>query len=542
MPAVSCGTSPFLRVPPFPGHKGISLTQVGGSDVDAKEIMAAICAARVGGTFWGAQPDIAHDIILLVPDTEDQLQAMLALLGKDRASAVLAPAMRIPNQCQRLPAACDPWYLASAACEIWAGADQEIALIARLNGTSLRLFGDGRFAGCDVAPEAVLADAVACWRYTSPFTGENWSPWDAIAQLVDWRRLIDANRRIDAVYGVARWKRVTLNAMLWNGSSPVRHARGYRPASGIGQYHVAWKSRTAPKLLARLAEKGRRIGELEDGFIRSVGLGANCVPPLSAIVDLTGIYFDPGQQSDLEIILQTYNFDEILSRRAAALKRRLVDANISKYGQLRSEIKHAVGDRYKVLVAGQVEDDRSILTGGSGTTNLELLARARACEPLAHIIYKPHPDVVAGHRKGHVETAAALRFADEIQQDASITALIDAVDGVHVITSLAGFEALLRGKAVTTHGVPFYAGLGLTKDLGDIPARRTRRLSLDELVAGTLLVYPRYIDPVTRLPCPAELLVERMALGAASISTPLITLRQWQGRLRSRLRRLIGGR
>jgi capsular polysaccharide export protein len=216
-----------------------------------------------------------------------------------------------------------------------------------------------------------------------------------------------------------------------------------------------------------------------------------------------------------------------------------VEADISKYGQLRNDIKHVVKDRYNVLVAGQVEDDRSITTGGFGMTNLELLARARANEPDAHIIYKPHPDVVAGHRKGHVETAVALRFADEIQQNASITSLLDIVDGVHVITSLAGFEALLRGKTVTTHGAPFYAGFGLTRDLGDVPARRTRRLSLDELVAGTLLIYPRYIDPVTRLPCPAELLVERMALGQASISTPLIIFRQWQGRLRSLLRALI---
>jgi capsular polysaccharide export protein len=224
------------------------------------------------------------------------------------------------------------------------------------------------------------------------------------------------------------------------------------------------------------------------------------------------------------------------------LKNRLVEADISKYGRSRNEIKLADRNRHIILVAGQVEDDRSICTGGFGMTNLELLARARAHEPDAHIIYKPHPDVVAGHRKGHVETTEALRFADEIQHNMAITSLIDAVDGVHVITSLAGFEALLRGKAVTTHGVPFYAGWGLTKDLGDVPARRTRRLSLDELVAGTLLLYPRYTDPVTRLPCPAELLVERIAHGTASISTPLITLRQWQGRLRSLLRSLIGGR
>lgn len=539
MPTMPGGCSPFLRIPPFPGHKGGALTRAGNSEVDAAEISMAICAGRVGGSFWGAQPEMADNVILLVPDNEDQLQVMLASLGRDQLSSAIAPNMRLPSYCQRLPAECDPWYLAASAREIWAGADQDLALVACLSGASLRLFGHGRFAGCDAAPEAALADIVAGWRYTSPFTGENWNPIDAIAQLTEWRRLIDANRNIGAVYGVAGWKRVTLGAMLWGGSSSVAYARGFRPGRSARQHPISWKSRTSPRVLAELANNGVDVGEIEDGFIRSVGLGANCVPPLSAIVDLTGIYFDPSQPSDLENILQKDKFDEKLCRRAAALKRRLVEADISKYGQLRNDIKHVVKDRYKVLVAGQVEDDRSISTGGFGMTNLELLARARANEPDAHIIYKPHPDVVAGHRKGHVETAVALRFADEIQQDASITSLLDIVDSVHVITSLSGFEALLRGKAVTTHGAPFYAGFGLTRDLGDVPARRTRRLSLDELVAGTLIIYPRYIDPVTRLPCPAELLVERMALGQASISTPLIILRQWQGRLRSLLRALI---
>ena len=77
------------------------------------------------------------------------------------------------------------------------------------------------------------------------------------------------------------------------------------------------------------------------------------------------------------------------------------------------------------------------------------------------------------------------------------------------MTSLAGFEALLRGKPVTTYGQPFYAGWGLTEDLCPVP-RRTRRRSLDELVAGALILYPRYLDPVTGLRCTPELLVERL--------------------------------
>jgi capsular polysaccharide export protein len=90
------------------------------------------------------------------------------------------------------------------------------------------------------------------------------------------------------------------------------------------------------------------------------------------------------------------------------------------------------------------------------------------------------------------------------------------VDAVHVLTSLAGFEALLRGRAVTCHGTPFYAGWGLTRDLAPVPARRGRALTLDALVAGVLILYPRYLDPVSGLPCPPEVLVERMARAQAN--------------------------
>ncbi|MGF1644795.1 MAG: hypothetical protein ACFCUJ_14235, partial [Thiotrichales bacterium] len=70
-------------------------------------------------------------------------------------------------------------------------------------------------------------------------------------------------------------------------------------------------------------------------------------------------------------------------------------------------------------------------------------------------------------------------------------------DEVHTMTSLTGFDALLRGKQVVTYGQPFYAGWGLTRDLADSRTafvRRTRQLELDELVAGALLRYPRYWD------------------------------------------------
>lgn len=71
--------------------------------------------------------------------------------------------------------------------------------------------------------------------------------------------------------------------------------------------------------------------------------------------------------------------------------------------------------------------------------------------------------------------------------------LLMQVDEVHVMTSLVGFEALLRDKIVVSYCQPFYSGWGLTQDI--IPnLRRGRPLLLDELVAGALIEYPLYLS------------------------------------------------
>jgi capsular polysaccharide export protein len=82
--------------------------------------------------------------------------------------------------------------------------------------------------------------------------------------------------------------------------------------------------------------------------------------------------------------------------------------------------------------------------------------------------------------------------------DVPMGRLLEAVDEVHVLTSLAGFDALIRGKPVTTHGCPFYAGWGLTRDFCEPIARRGRLLKLDELVAAALILYPVYVSRVSK--------------------------------------------
>ncbi len=67
----------------------------------------------------------------------------------------------------------------------------------------------------------------------------------------------------------------------------------------------------------------------------------------------------------------------------------------------------------------------------------------------------------------------------------------------------------MRGKKVFTYGVPFYASWGLTTDYRDCK-RRTRKVSLDELVSATLILYPRYISPKTLKFCEVEQTIEEL--------------------------------
>lgn len=534
-------TVPFLRIPPFPGHRAAPLAEASPSrHAEVEGLATALREARVGGAYWGTAASLPEGRTVIVSAANPEIadEATRYLRAADLETQAISR--------DRLPADADPWSLCAGADLVIADADDELLLVAALSGCRVQPLGAGRFAalGDPATLEATLAAELGRWTYRDPFTGDVLEPRQAIAMLASWRRLIDANRSVAAIYGIASWKRITADALLWDGSAPVRHAKAAElPAplpSGASQV-LAWIARSDARTLSQLEAHGVRIGEIEDGMIRSTGLGANCVPPLSIVVDAHGPHFDPAQASELEVLLETATISEDMLRRAASLRERLVSGGISKYGQdTERPVASRESSRKQVLVTGQVADDRSVLRGGGGLDNLALLRRARTHEPDAHIVFKPHPDVEAGHRKGHVPDAQALEYADEIDRTSSIAALLDRVDAVHVLTSLAGFEALMRGREVVTHGVPFYAGWGLTHDLGAVPARRTRQRTLDELVAATLILYPRYLDPVTRLPCEPEILVERIAGGQAEVRSGLIRLREAQGRIKRVLGWIMG--
>ena len=253
---------------------------------------------------------------------------------------------------------------------------------------------------------------------------------------------------------------------------------------------------------------GVSVVRLEDGFIRSVGLGADLVAPISWVADTQGMYFDATRASSLETMLQTLDVDAVTLQRAANFRQSVVASGITKYNVGTASWQRPVNKKHVVLVAGQVQSDASIRYGTQHIkTNLALLQTVRKLRPQSHIVYKPHPDVTAGLRAGTHSDTATKAFFDEVLVDAAVPQLLNQVDEVHVMTSLIGFEALLRGVVVHTYGAPFYAGWGLTNDAGRSQrafGRRTRSRSLDELLAIALLIYPLYVSPKTRESVSAE--------------------------------------
>jgi capsular polysaccharide export protein len=256
-----------------------------------------------------------------------------------------------------------------------------------------------------------------------------------------------------------------------------------------------------------------KIQRIEDGFIRSVSLGVDFSQPYSLIVDKRGIYFDATKESDLEHILSTYLFDEKLLKRANNIQNYLVQNRLSKYNLYRDnkiELKKETPQQKTILVIGQVEGDASLIYGANNMKNIELLKYARGENSKAYILYKPHPDVLNGNRLGNIKDDIALQYCNHIEKEVSVDSLLEIVDEVHTMTSLVGFEALLRGKKVVCYGLPFYAGWGLTVDKKHCE-RRKRVLTLSQLIAGTYILYPKYIDPINLKICEIERVLEALS-------------------------------
>lgn len=456
-----------------------------------------------------------------------------------------------PGQASRvtlLASNAHPPALLEAAAAIYAVTSQ-MGFEALMWGKPVRCFGMPFYAGWGLtgdelpAPSRRAGKAVALTdlvhaalvdypRYIDP---ETFARCEA-ERVIDWMALQRRQRerfapRVQAL-GFSQWKQPSVRAFL--AGSELHFVDSPAPLVP-GEQRAVW-GRGTPE--AELGAEGTLL-RIEDGFLRSVGLGANLVQPLSWVIDRRGMYYDAGAPSDLERLLEAGGFDTALLAQARALREAIVARGITKYNVGGGAWQRPAGERHVVLVPGQVENDASIAFGAPALrTNLGLLEAVRTLRPDAWIVYKPHPDVLAGKRPGEAGIDDAKRWCDEIVTDVPIHRLFEQVDELQVLTSLAGFEALLRGKPVVCHGLPFYAGWGLTEDRLACP-RRTRRLTLDELVAGALIAYPTYVSRTTGAFTTPERVLHELANWEASAPPvgpwwlrALRRLKRWRARLR----------
>lgn len=414
-----------------------------------------------------------------------------------------------------------PWSLLEGAVAVYTVSSQ-LGFEAIFAGHKPKVFAHPFYAGWglteDLHPLALprrgrpltraqmfAASMILYPKWYDPFRDRLCKLEDAIAFLEARSRAWREDQSGWTASGMRLWKRKPLQGFFGSQKRIIfddDHGRAARKAMSTGRRHMCWAGKATP---------GTGTVQIEDGFLRSRGLGAELVPPLSLVCDELGIYYDPTRQSRLEqLIAQRTDLRPDQQHRSERLIRCITELGLSKYnlGLQTPDLPEG----HRILVPGQVEDDASIRLGaGEIATNLALLEHVRAENPDAVILYKPHPDIEAGLRDGAVPPEALDRLADAILPEADPATLLAEVQEVWTMTSLMGFEALLRRVRVTTTGAPFYAGWGLTRDLGDIPARRAARPTLEGLVHAALIDYPRYLDPVTRQPCPVEVAIDRLA-------------------------------
>lgn len=353
-----------------------------------------------------------------------------------------------------------------------------------------------------------------------------------VEQVIDWLLLqmqdshnTDQAARSEVCYAVnfSLWKRSFIPEFIGRRSKKIVFVPSLTEARERANKHdviLLW----GRSLAQELSEKPIccAVNFIEDGFIRSVGLGADLRRPDSLVIDNKGMYYDPSVSSQLIDMLNQQSLSDAEITRAKALADKLLALKISKYNvgstslSLVSDLKRKINKtlsqgQHIILVPGQFEADLSVRCSlGEVKTNAQLLAAVRADFPQAFIIFKEHPDLYSGVRPGALGKEKAEQLADVYVSDIDITELIEMVDRVCTLTSLTGFEALLRNKKVSVYGSPFYAGWGLTDDKCTFSDRQ-KSLELAELVDGVLIKYARYINWQTRLLTTPEFVIDQLA-------------------------------
>ncbi|MBE0405686.1 capsular polysaccharide export protein, LipB/KpsS family [Psychrobacter sp. AOP22-C1-22] len=248
---------------------------------------------------------------------------------------------------------------------------------------------------------------------------------------------------------------------------------------------------------------GKKPFIIEDGFIRSVGIGLSKEPALS--ITLCGsntAYYDSYKASSFEKILNSDRLftDEELLKAKNSIKL-ITDNHISKYNDS-PHLPVSIGrdSARKVLVVDQRYGDQSVVCAKANENDFQrMLIDAIQDNPEADIIIKRHPDAVKGAKGSYfsdenVEFTRDINNVYLIDYDIHPHQLLEIVDKVYVCSSGLGFEALLYNKEVICYGVPFYSNWGITTDK-IVEDRRIKNRTIEEVFYISYIECSRYYSP-----------------------------------------------
>ncbi|MEA2019601.1 MAG: capsular polysaccharide biosynthesis protein, partial [Campylobacterota bacterium] len=208
---------------------------------------------------------------------------------------------------------------------------------------------------------------------------------------------------------------------------------------------------------------------LEDGFIRSLGLGVDKSPTFSIVEDDIGIYYDATTSSKLENILNNYDFksDENLISEAKKAIALIKTHHISKYNNS-IDIKENYfnsKDEKRVLIIAQTAGDSSLKYGMLDDFTTEDMIKDALLENIDSGIYlKVHPDVLSGKKSSDIDIKSLDKRVKVITENLNPISLLKKFDKVYTKTSGMGMEALIVGCKCVCYGMPYYAGWGITID------------------------------------------------------------------------------
>ena len=216
-----------------------------------------------------------------------------------------------------------PWLLLEGAVAVYTLSSQ-LGFEAILAGHRPRVFGTPFYAGWGLTEDEertprrrrrltraqLFAGAMILYpAWYDPYRDAACEIEDVLAALEAQARAWREDRAGWVASGMRLWKRPSLQAFF-----------GYRERLRFEDDVEKARVIAARDGRRRMVWAGKACGSddavrVEDGFLRSRGLGAALVPPLSLVADDLGIYYDPSRPSRLEALIraraESIRLDEI---------------------------------------------------------------------------------------------------------------------------------------------------------------------------------------------------------------------------------------